>query len=180
MTNEYIHDESQPESSVEAAVQEAEAQDPGQETALAATKPEAEAILAHDGIGLSLEAARNLIMQKNNEVIGVDDPILMLVTINNAFLSEYDKLMERHNKAVSGVMQAKLDSYVSGVEGSLAKLTKEISGASMAAIGETIQNVFHEHALTLNSFSGNMKWASIIIAVSALVNVAVFVIGAIK
>ena len=96
-----------------------------------------EPALPHDGIGLSLDEVRNLIMQKNNEVIGLDDPLLMMVTINNAFLTEYEKLLEKHNKAISAIMSAKTEGYIKTVKGSVEKLTEELSSMSVAAIGET-------------------------------------------
>ena len=135
-----------------------------------------EPALPHDVIGLSLDEVRNLIMQKNNEVIGLDDPLLMMVTINNAFLTEYEKLLEKHNKAISAIMSAKTEGYIKTVKGSVEKLTEELSSTSVAAIGETIQKIFHEQTLTLNNFTHNIKWIAAIIALSALVNVAVFVV----
>ena len=53
---------------------------------------------------------------------------------------------------------------------------EELSSTSVAAIGETIQKIFHEQTLTLNNFTHNIKWIAAIIALSALVNVAVFVV----
>ena len=126
-----------------------------------------EPVLSHDGIGLNIEEVRNLLMQKHDDVLGLDDPLLMLVTINNAFLGEYEKLLAKHNKAISAIMSAKTEGYIK---------TEELSSASV----ETIQKVFHEHALTLNNFSHNTKWMSAIIWLAALVNVGVFIFGAIK
>ena len=135
-----------------------------------------EHVPSHDGLGLSIEEVRNLLMQKHEDVLGLDDPLLMMVTINNAFLGEYEKLLAKHNKAISAIMSAKTEGYIKTVKGSVEKLTEELSSASV----ETIQKVFHEHALTLNNFSHNTKWMSAIIWLAALVNVGVFIFGAIK
>ena len=41
-----------------------------------------------DGIGLTVDDVRVLLAQTNNTSLPVDDPLLMVVTILNAFLNE--------------------------------------------------------------------------------------------
>jgi hypothetical protein len=57
-----------------------------------------------DGIGLDLESVRTLLAQKHATVVDPDDPVLMLVTLQNAFLAEYEKLLARHNKALTSML----------------------------------------------------------------------------
>ncbi|MDR2893700.1 MAG: hypothetical protein LBV80_11595 [Deltaproteobacteria bacterium] len=65
---------------------------------------EAEPVLADDGRGISLEEARALLAMKHNLLVGKDDPILMLVTLMNAYLTEIEKQHKRHEKAMVALL----------------------------------------------------------------------------
>ena len=65
---------------------------------------EAPGLAMPDGIGLSFDQVRTLLIQAHKTTMSDDDPMLMLVTINNAFLGEYDKLLDRHNEALTAFL----------------------------------------------------------------------------
>lgn len=146
------------------------------ETASPETSSEPEPAIAHDGIGLSLEEVRGLLMQKNNEVVGLDDPILMQVTIFNAFLGEVEKVNARHHNALLAIMSASTDKYVQSVKNSVDTLTTELSSASV----EAIKKVMQQEEIRRLKHSQAIKWTALIITVSALANVACFALGAIQ
>lgn len=127
-----------------------------------------------DGIGLDLESVRTLLAQKHATVVDPDDPVLMLVTLQNAFLAEYEKLLDRHNKALTAMLAEKTDGYVSGVLSTTKGLAKELSAASV----ENIRTILQGHIAALTTFRQNLTWLAAIVAVSALVNVAVFALRA--
>ncbi len=127
-----------------------------------------------DGIGLDLESVRILLAQKHATVVDPDDPVLMLVTLQNAFLAEYEKLLDRHNKALTAMLAEKTDGYVSGVLSATKGLAKELSAASV----ENIRTIFQEHVSALAAFRQNLTWLAAIVTVSALVNVTVFALRA--
>jgi hypothetical protein len=129
-----------------------------------------------DGIGLDLESVRILLAQKHETVVSADDPVLMLVTLHNAFLAEYEKLLDRHNKALTAMLAEKTDGYVSGVLAATQGLTKDLSAASI----ESIRTVLRDHGAVLAAFRNQLTWLSAIVAISAMVNVAVFAFRAIK
>ena len=54
-----------------------------------------------DGIGLSVEDVRALLARKHETSVPKDDPILMVVTILNAFLGRQDELQKKHEKALA-------------------------------------------------------------------------------
>ena len=123
-----------------------------------------------DGIGLSHEEVRKVLQGKHGK-IDSDDPILMLITLLNAFLTEVDKLLDRHNRALSRIISERTDTYIKAVEESTASLGKTLSSSSLDAIN----SVFEVHGLKMARLKTNMMWLAAIAATSALVNVAVFV-----
>ncbi|WP_165072416.1 hypothetical protein [Desulfovibrio sp. ZJ200] len=80
--------------------------------------PEAEPCLP-DGLGLSVEDVRALLAKKHNLAVPVDDPLLMMVTIQNAFLGAQTQLQKRHEKALAAFMGEQTATCMSGVEKSV-------------------------------------------------------------
>jgi len=124
-----------------------------------------------DGIGLTLDEVRVLLAAKNSVTVTPDDPILMIVTLLNAFLTEEEKLLERHRKALTTILADRTDGYVKIVEQTTASLSESLSNASL----NEIKKIFQESSGTVNRFRSNMIWLAAIVGISALVNVAVFV-----
>jgi len=124
-----------------------------------------------DGVGLTLDEVRALLAAKNSVTVTPDDPILMMVTLLNAFLAEEEKLLERHRKALTTILADRTDGYVKAVEQTTASLSESLSNASL----EEIKKIFQENGGTINRFRSNMIWLAAIVGTSALVNVAVFV-----
>ena len=65
-----------------------------------------------DGIGLTLDDVRALLAKEHETIVPKDDPMLMIVTLLNAYLGEVDKLHARHGKALAALMAGKTDAYV--------------------------------------------------------------------
>jgi len=124
-----------------------------------------------DGVGLTLDEVRALLAAKNSVTVTPDDPILMMVTLLNAFLTEEEKLLERHRKALTAILADRTDGYVKAVEQTTASLSESLSNASL----DEIKKIFQENGGTINRFRSNMIWLAAIVGTSALVNVAVFV-----
>lgn len=129
-----------------------------------------------DGIGLTLDDVRALLAKEHETIVPKDDPMLMIVTLLNAYLDEVDKLHARHGKALAALMAGKTDAYVKGVQGATDALAAQLSASSV----EGIRKVFAEHAGQLQSLKSGMWYAAAIVAVSALVNVAVFVLRGVR
>ena len=129
-----------------------------------------------DGIGLSLEQVQRVLVKTHKTVVDDHDPILMVVTILNAHLTEVDKLQARHREGLVRLMADKTAAYVSGVQAAVGQLTDSLSSASV----EGIRKVFDKHAARLRLFKSNITWIAAIVAVSALLNVAVFVLEGLR
>lgn len=138
-------------------------------------EPSVESALPN-GIGLSLEQVRALLAKNHETVVDKSDPILMVVTILNAHLAEVEKLQTRHKEGLGRLMADKTDAYVSGVTAAVGHLTDSLSSASV----QGIRKVFDDHASRLQTFKNNTIWLAAIVAVSALLNVAVFVLGGLR
>ena len=129
-----------------------------------------------DEVGLSLEQVRALLAHTHEKVVDKADPILMVVTIFNAHLAELEKLQARHKDGLGRLMADKTDAYVSGVAVAVGQLTESLSSASV----EGIRKVFDDHAVRLQAFKNSTAWLAAIVGVSALLNVAVFVMGGLR
>ena len=129
-----------------------------------------------DGIGLTLEQVQDLLAKTHKKVVDYHDPILMVVTMLNAHLTEVEKLHLRHKEGLGRLMADKTDAYVSGVQAAVGHLTDSLSSASV----EGIRKVFDDHAARLQSFKNSTTWLAAVVAVSALLNVAVFVLGGLR
>lgn len=57
-------------------------------------------------LALDLDAARALISERHGSGLDADDPLLMLVTLHGAFIDDYERLLGRHNAAITSVISA--------------------------------------------------------------------------
>ena len=127
------------------------------------------------GAGLTLEQIRSVVSKAHDVMLPKDDATLMIATILNAYLTEVDKLQARHEKGLTRLMAEKTDEYVFGVQAAVNQLSASLSSASV----EGIRKVFDDHAATLKTFKSNVYLAAVIVGMSALLNVAVFILKAV-
>lgn len=129
-----------------------------------------------DGIGLSVEDVRVLLARKHDLAVPKDDPLLMMVTIQNAFLGAQAQLQKKHEKALAAFMGEQTTSYVKGVEKSVSELCDTLSGVTIKGI----QGAASDFAASLGGFKATLYLCTAIMALSALVNVAVFILKAVQ
>lgn len=118
---------------------------------------------------LSYEEIRKLLAMKHDSTITRDDPVLMLVTICNAFLGEIQKLHDTHNGAMTTIITAKTKDYITSVKKTTDAFSETLSQASV----EAVRKIFDQHSSTLKTSTSNTRWCALIVAVSALANVIV-------
>lgn len=128
------------------------------------------------GVGLTLEQIRSVVSKAHDVMLPKDDATLMIATILNAYLTEVEKLHARHENGLTRLMADKTDEYVSGVQTAVNQLAASLSSASV----EGIRKVFDDHAARLSTFKSNVYLAAVIVGMSALLNVAVFVLGGLR
>jgi len=124
------------------------------------------------GVGMTLKQVSDLLATTHNTVVPKDDAILMIATLLNAYLGELQKLHARHKEGLAQLMTDKTESYVAKVNSAVEQLSTSLSSASV----EGIRKVFDDHAATLNAFRYAVYFAAAVVSVSALLNVAVFVL----
>lgn len=126
-----------------------------------------------DGIGLRLDDVRALVNEKNGVTVPPDDPLLVAVTIHNAFLQEHERLFKRHEKALAQFMDGQAKLFVKGVEGSLAPLSETLSVLTAKGIREAVAGF----SARLGSFHGVVLLCTAIQALAALLIVAALFLG---
>ena len=136
-----------------------------------------------DGIGLSLDQVANLLAEKNKTIVSLDDPILMTVTVLNAFVAEENRMMKRHKEAITQVLASRTDKFVQAVAKAAGEVSETFSGQAVTAMKEAVAEqgkAFAALEQSLASHRANIRWWTIIAMVSAVVNVGVFVFQAVS
>jgi hypothetical protein len=143
---------------------------PGAALQIGGSKESAPPLLP-DGIGLDLETVRTMLALKHGTVVAIDDPVMMLVTLNNSFLNEYEKLLVRHNDALTAYLESAAGKHLEATRQASEAIAQGLSATSV----EAIQDILQKHKEVLVAFQNNMCWLAAIVATSAAINVAVFV-----
>ncbi|MDR2503361.1 MAG: hypothetical protein LBD82_03110 [Deltaproteobacteria bacterium] len=139
---------------------------------VAEAKP-AQPVLADEGIGLSLEEVRQLLKDKHELAVGVDDPMLMMVTLNNAFLSEMEKLLGRHRQKLAELMGAETGGLTRGMKEFQEHLSRVSADGFTKAAGDTLRDSLE----SLTKVKQDMFWLAGLIFISALCNAVIFFVG---
>lgn len=80
---------------------------------------------------LSLDEARGLLVREHGVAIGSDDPLLMLVTLHQGFVGDYEAMLRRHDQAIRGFLGATGEACAQAVEAVLASLKDKTVKASL-------------------------------------------------
>lgn len=100
--------------------------------------------------GLSLEDVNILLLQKHGLTVPKHDPLLMLVTINNAYLHDLQKLLNTHNKALTTIMDGSSTTTIKAIQDEARIFTMDFKDA---AITNTLAKVT-EHQRAMDTFLG--------------------------
>jgi len=129
-----------------------------------------------DGKGLNLQAVRDLLHNVHNQSVSPDDPLLMVVTICNAFLGEVEALHQRHEAGLSRLMADKAGSYVSEITKAMDTLSSGLSSASAEGMKAAASGLEKR----LADFKSSLSWLAAIVCGSALINVIAFALLAVR
>lgn len=80
---------------------------------------------------MSLDDARALLMHAHGVAVGRDDPVLMLLTLHQGFLRDYEALLSRHDQAISALLGATGKACADAVESVLSSLKDKTVKASL-------------------------------------------------
>ncbi len=121
-----------------------------------------------DGIGMKIEEVIALLAKQNETIVTKDDPILLTVTILNAFLQENDKMNTKYLEALKMLFAELANDTVKNTEEHFNSINKKLETMSVENMDKVSSRI--------SSFSASLWIATGIMAVSALINVAVFVL----
>jgi hypothetical protein len=116
-------------------------------------------------VALSIDAARKMIAERHGTGIDEDDPLLMMVTLHEGFIVDYQAMLERHNGALTKV------------------IGEAIKGLTDEALANHLEKQVRLADRIEQEFLGQYKkarWLSIISGVSALICVAALTILILK
>ena len=126
-----------------------------------------------------IEEAKELISKKAHVTLSPDDPAFIAVVLHQAFLEDYEKVLGRHNRAVTQVMEKAVGSAVEDIRQIAGELRSKALESSLqntlAAAAEYAKRsgeTKKEHISELNKWAGGflrgLRWH---IAVNAAVMV---------
>lgn len=76
--------------------------------------------------GVSLEELRALILEKTGVSVGPDDPVMAAYVLHQAFLGDYQRMLDRHTEALTVLFESAVQDWSAGVEKQVAVLSSEI------------------------------------------------------
>lgn len=133
-----------------------------------------EAAPIEDGIGLSIDEVRMLIAREHEmQPPDKSDPVLMVVTMLNACLSEQQALHEKHCKALNRVLGERTDSYVSAIQESVNGLTQSLSNASV----QGMKNLLDAHSAQVEQLKATLRLSTAMNVLAALLLVAALIVA---
>lgn len=124
---------------------------------------------------LTLDEIKARLRADHNTVIPDDDPVLMLVTIHNAFLEQYDTLFSRHGAALTAYLR---DLAAQVGEEIQAHRKAVLDKAVRASIEHVLAEIaHHEQAMTttreaLERLAGRIFWLTYFSGFAALLSIA--------
>lgn len=80
---------------------------------------------------MSLDDARAALVREHGVAIGADDPLLMVVTIHQGMMRDYEAMLRRHDQAIKGFLGATGDACAQAVDAVLASLKDKTVKASL-------------------------------------------------
>ena len=131
--------------------------------------------LLPDGIGLSVDEVREMLHRKHNISIPADDPMLMMVTVCNAFLTEQARLQKAHEKALGAFMNEQTSEYVTRLAKEMQDLSKTLSDVTVDGIRKSSA----DFAASMASHRSSLFLCTAITALAALLIVGVFILRAV-
>lgn len=123
--------------------------------------------------GLRIEDILKLLSEKNKTTVSKDDPILMLVTICNAFIRQGDNLLLKHKEAFEKVLTERTLEYEKAAKATIDGLATTLSQSSIVAVKE----IFERHDKALQTFKISLFWLTGLVVVVALILIIMLTIN---
>lgn len=126
-----------------------------------------------DEPGLSIKDIRRLLEEKHKTSLSKDDPVLMLVTICNAFLECGDNLIHEHTKVFRDILTDRTLAHEKAAKETIDGLAATLSQSSIVAVKE----IFEKHDKALQTFKISLFWLTGLVVVVALILIIMLTIN---
>ncbi|MBC7906739.1 MAG: hypothetical protein H7Y60_08340 [Rhodospirillaceae bacterium] len=80
---------------------------------------------------MSLDDARAALVREHGVAVGSDDPLLMMVTLHQGMLRDYERLLTRHDATIKVILGATGEACAEAVDAVLASLKDKTVKASL-------------------------------------------------
>ena len=125
-----------------------------------------------NGIGLSLDEIKALIAKNHKTVVADDDPILITVTILNAFIEEVQKLNAKYNKALKEIYAEQSLEFQKKIEQTSVTIRKSLQDISL----DGLTRLHGRHTIAIEKLRLYMFFCTGIIGLSAFIHVALYIL----
>lgn len=133
--------------------------------------PEKEQILP-DGIGLKVEEVQKMLLNENKVNVPKDDPVLMIVTIMNAALTEQAKLQKAHEKALGKMMSEHTKSYIENTANGMKNIMETLSTLTAQGLNDAAKDMV--------KYRMSIIYCTVINFIAAMLVAGVFILKAVK
>lgn len=126
-----------------------------------------------DEQGLHIKDIHRLLQEKHKTTLSEDDPVLMLVTICNAFLECGDNLIHEHTKVFRNILTDRTLAHEKTAKETIDSLAATLSQSSIVAVRE----VFEKQNKALQDFKVSLYWLTGIVVVIALILIIILTVN---
>ncbi len=124
-----------------------------------------------DGFGLSIADVQALLAKYNETLVAKDDPILVQVTISNAFLLEYQKTQEKYQETLKAIYAEQVKQFLKEVKNSTDEVKETLSAVSV----DGLHKIHLEQSTSLAKFRTHFLYLTALSCLSAFINLAVYI-----
>ena len=118
------------------------------------------------------EEMKSLLMKRHAVFIGDDDPILLSVTLHNAFLDQYDAMLERHEEAVTSFLRQTSSRLIEEITAHknavLGKAVRASIENTLAEISQHQKSMTHAH-VAMENLAHRLTWLTVLSGIFALI-----------
>ncbi len=124
-----------------------------------------------DGIGMSIEYVKSLIAKDNEVIVDKDDPILLMVTILNAFFHEQEKAQDKYMLALKNVYSDQVNDFVDEIH----KSTEQVKETLQSISTEGLIKIYERQNERMAELQTQLKYTCIVIGLLVLLNITAMI-----
>ncbi|MCT4625645.1 hypothetical protein [Halodesulfovibrio sp.] len=119
---------------------------------------------------LTAEMVRQQLIQRHNQPLSEDDPILMVATMFELFLTEYDAVLQKHQGAIETFMTTSSQYYADKVQQS----TDELLSRALQGTISNNMDAMSDCKKAMGDFSSVNRTYAIVSVISCTITICLF------